>query len=311
MREIKIGLFGVGYFGNFHLINLLKTPFKLIGFHDPDKQRSELISKKYNIESFQDANELIYKSDAIDITTPTSYHYTFIKKAIESDKHVFVEKPLANNFIEAMEIKKIHENSNIVIQVGHIERFNPVIDNLVIDGSQIVNLESNRFSTYNPRGTDVSVVFDLMIHDIDIVVKLMGNKIKGIEATGFSKFGPFVEFASATLTFDNNSKATLNASIIHPNIERKIKIWTKEKYFELDLGKKHTEIYSFLPEPDKNMNIISEKDRKEYITNNSILDELNDFYDCITSNKKPRVSIDDGLNAIKLAEQISEKINIR
>lgn len=122
---------------------------------------------------------------------------------------------------EALEIKKMVESSKTILQVGHIERYNPVIENLNLYGSEIVNMETNRFSTYNPRGTDVSVVFDLMIHDIDLVLHLMGNNIKNIDACGYSKFGPTLEFASASLLFENGSRATLNASIIHPYLERK------------------------------------------------------------------------------------------
>ncbi|MGE5356482.1 MAG: Gfo/Idh/MocA family protein [Deltaproteobacteria bacterium] len=310
MEKIKIGLFGVGYFGNFHLINILKTRFELIGFYDSDVNKSELISKKYGISNFKNAFSLIEECDAIDITTPTINHFKLIEKAIELGKHVFVEKPITTNYEEAMAIKEKSNYSDTIIQVGHIERFNPVIQNLDLDEHQIINIEANRFSTYNTRGTDVSVVFDLMIHDIDIVLKLMGKNILNINANGFKKYGSYPEFVSASLFFENGSKATLNASIIHPYLERKMKIWTKEKYLELDLSKKHTEIFSLKNLPDNKMNILESKESREYITNNSILDELNEFYECIVNGRMPRVSLSDGVDAIEVAEMINKKIKI-
>lgn len=311
MKEIKIGLFGVGYFGNFHLNNLLKTRFNVIGFYDSDNQRSDMISEKFGIEKYYHPEKLIEDCDAIDITTPTTYHYSFLKKAIELKKHIFVEKPMTYDSEEALEIKKMVESSKTILQVGHIERYNPVIENLNLYGSEIVNMETNRFSTYNPRGTDVSVVFDLMIHDIDLVLHLMGNNIKNIDACGYSKFGPTLEFASASLLFENGSRATLNASIIHPYLERKMKLWTREKYYELDLGKKHKDIYSYKVNPDINMNILSGKESQEFATTNSILDELNEFYECIANNTLPRVTATDGYNSIRLAEMILDKIKMK
>jgi predicted dehydrogenase len=310
MKEIKIGLFGVGYFGNFHLNNLLKTRFNVIGFYDSDNHRSDIISEKFGIEKYDDPEKLIEDSDAIDITTPTTYHYSLIKNAIVRGKHIFVEKPMTFNSEEALEIKNLVEKSKTILQVGHIERYNPVIENLDLSGHDIINLEVNRFSTYNPRGTDVSVVFDLMIHDIDLVLYLMGNKITNIDACGYNKFGSVLEFASASIKFANGSKATLNASIIHPYLERKMKLWTKEKYYELDLGKKHKDIYSYKVNPDNNMNILSGKETQEFATTNSILDELNEFYECISNNTLPRVTVEDGFNSIGLAEKILEKIKV-
>ena len=308
MKDIKIGLFGVGYFGNFHLNNLLKTRFNVIGVYDSDIQRSNLISEKFGLKKFTDPEELIIESDAIDITTPTTHHFSLLKKAIELGKHIFVEKPMTFDSNEADEIKKMIENSNSILQVGHIERYNPVIENLVISRSDIINIEVNRYSTYNPRGTDVSVVFDLMIHDIDLVLHLMGNSITNIEACGYRRYGTALEFASASLQFDNGARVTLNASIIHPYLERKMKIWTTDKYYELDLGKKHTDIYTYKLNLDNNVNIIAGKETREYVTNNSIFDELNEFYENILNNSLPRVSVIDGFNAINLAESILDKI---
>ena len=303
-----MGLFGVGYFGNFHLNNLLKTSFNLIGFYDSDNQKSDLISEKFGVEKYSDPDKLIDDCDAIDITTPTTYHFEILKKAIRRGKHVFVEKPMTLNIEEAQEIKELAIKSNSILQVGHIERYNPVITNLSLKTEEIVCIEANRFSTYNPRGTDVSVVFDLMIHDIDLVLHLMGDKINNIMASGYKKYGNNLEFVSATLCFERGNKATLNSSIIHPYLERKMKIWTKDKYYELDLGKKRTEIYSYLSSPDHKINILSKKERREYTTTNSILEELNDFYESIANGTDPKVNVTDGYNAVKLAELIQNKI---
>lgn len=304
-----MGLFGVGYFGSFHLNNLLRTRFNVIGFFDSDNQKSDTISEKFGVEKYTDPDRLIDECDAIDITTPTTYHFEILKKAISKGKNVFVEKPMTLNTSEAAEIKRLTLGSGCILQVGHIERYNPVITNLNLDPSEIVCIEANRFSTYNPRGTDVSVIFDLMIHDIDLVIHLIGDNFTDVVASGYKKFGNNIEFASATLYFQNGSKATLNSSIVHPYLERKMKIWTRNRYYELDLGKKHTEVYWYLSSPDHKMNIMSKKESREYATTNSILEELNDFYDSILNGTEPRVNVNDGYNAVKLAELIQDKIN--
>jgi predicted dehydrogenase len=308
MQDIKMGLFGVGYFGSFHLNNLLKTQFNVIGFFDSDNHKSDMISEKFGVEKYSDPDKLLEDCDAIDITTPTTYHFEILKKAISKGKHVFVEKPMTLNLYEAEKIKDLALKSGCILQVGHIERYNPVIANLDINSSEIICIEANRFSIYNPRGTDVSVVFDLMIHDIDLVLYLLGDNITDIMASGYTKFGNNLEFASATLCFQNGSKATLNSSIVHPYLERNMKIWTRDKYYELDLGKKNTEVYWYLSSPDHKMNIMSKKESREYATTNSILEELNDFYDSISKGTAPRVNVTDGYNAVKLAELIQNKI---
>ena len=238
MNDIKIGLFGTGYFGNFHLNNLLNTPFKVIGFFDADENRASEISDKYNVKSYTDPTKLMIDCDAIDITTPTSSHFQLIKKALSLGKHVFVEKPMTVDTAQAEEILKLVKKSNLKLQVGHIERYNPVTQDLGLENDKIIHMEANRLSTYNPRGTDVSVIFDLMIHDIDIVLHFIKDEIDSINASGINKYGNNLEFATANILFKNGTTASLTSSIIHPYLERTMKIWTDKRYIELDLATK-------------------------------------------------------------------------
>jgi len=308
MKNIKIGLFGAGYFGNFHLNNLLKTPFEVIGFFDADKKRAEEIEKTYNVKSYSDPTKLMLDCDAIDITTPTSSHFQLIKKALSLGKHVFVEKPMTFDTKQAKEIIEIISNTSLKLQVGHIERFNPVITDLEFKNEKIVHIEANRLSTYNPRGTDVSVVFDLMIHDLDLVLYLAKDEAESIVASGLKKYGNNLEFTSANIRFKNGITASLNASIIHPYMERKLKIWTDKRFIELDLAEKTLNFFEYLDLPEKDNNIIKNSSSVKKDSNNSILDELNEFYISIAENTKTKVSEKDGFYAVKLAEDILKSI---
>ena len=308
MKKINIGLIGLGYFGSFHLNNILNTNFNLMGFYDADEKKAAEIENKTGIKKYDDPDTLINDVDAIDIVTPTVYHYELIKKAILAGKHVFVEKPMTSNSEQAADILRLLEKANVKLQVGHIERFNPVIDIEELKKEEIIKIEANRLSKYNPRGTDVSVIFDLMIHDIDLVLAILGDKIKSIEASGLIRFGKNLEFSNASLAFEQGTMAVLNASIIHPYMERKLKIWTKEKYYELDLAKKEINKHFYSLKPDKENNIFARYIYMLKDTNNSILDELNAFYNSIIENKPEKVNAMDGYKAIKLAEDISNKI---
>ncbi len=309
MDKIKIGLFGAGYFGNFHLNNLLKSPFEVIGFFDADEKRAAEIAKTYGVKSYSDPTLLMLDCDAIDITTPTSSHFRLIKKALSLGKHVFVEKPMTVNVVEAKEIMDILNKTNLKLQVGHIERYNPATQDLGLEDDKIIHIEANRLSTYNPRGTDVSVVFDLMIHDIDLVLHFIRNEVKTINASGLKKYGNNLEFASANILFDNGTTAALTSSIIHPYMERKMKIWTEKRYIELDLSTKKVKITGYLNKPEKENKIIENEIILKKDTNNSIFDELNGFYYSILNNTRPRVNVQDGFVAVKLAEDILKTIN--
>lgn len=308
MNEIKIGLFGAGYFGNFHLNNLLNTPFKVIGFFDANEERASEIKSKYGVDSYSDPTKLMLDCDAIDITTPTTSHFQLIKKALSLGKHVFVEKPMTFDSSQAKEILDLIKDTNLKLQVGHIERYNPVIQDLGLEKETIIHIEANRLSTYNPRGTDVSVIFDLMIHDIDLVLYLIDNEIKSINASGLSKYGNNLEFASANLLFKNGTTANLNSSIIHPYLERKMKIWTDKRFIELDLASKKIKSTSYLEKPEKDNTIIKEEIISKKDTNNSIFDELNGFYNSISNNIDTRVNVQDGFNAVKAADDILKSI---
>lgn len=308
MKDIKIGLFGAGYFGNFHLNNLLNTPFNVVGFFDADAKRAKEIEEKYNVKSYVDPTKLMLDCDAIDITTPTTSHYHLIKKALSLGKHVFVEKPMTFDTVQAKEILKMISNTELKLQVGHIERYNPVIRDLDINNEKIIHIEANRLFKYNPRGTDVSVVFDLMIHDIDLVLYLANDETESIIASGLQKYGNNLEFASANIKFKNGITASLNSSIIHPYMTRTLKIWTDKRIIELDLTDKVSDYFEYLDKPEEDNNIIKDKITIKKDNNNSIFDELNEFYSSIANNTKTRVNEIHGYNAVKLAEDILNSI---
>ncbi len=311
MNDIKIGLFGAGYFGNFHLNNLLNTPFDVIGFFDADEKRSAEIEKTYNVKSYSDPTKLMLDCDAIDITTPTSSHFQLIKKALSLGKHVFVEKPMTFDTTQAKEILQLVSGTNLKLQVGHIERYNPVTQDLGLENETIIHIEANRLSTYNPRGTDVSVIFDLMIHDIDLILYFIKGKVATINASGINKYGTNLEFATTNILFENGTTASLTSSIIHPYLERTMKIWTDRRFIELDLATKKIKIIEYLDSPKKDNKIIDNEIILKKDTNNSIFDELNGFYYSIVNNTKTRVSVKDGYDTVKLAEDILKTIHNR
>lgn len=304
MGRIKIGLIGLGYFGNFHLNNLLKTEFEFVGFYDSDHKKAQQLASKHGIKNYNNLIDLIEDVDAIDITTPTKFHFDIIKMALSNNKHIFVEKPLVSTSNESEEILRLIGNRDIVFQVGHIERYNPAFDQDFFKNHKIIKIEANRYSTYNPRGTDVSVIFDLMIHDIDLILAFLKTDISSIKATSITKFGKNAEYASATIAFENKAIVTLNSSILHPYTERLMKIWTDKGYFEIDLGKKTFHKYFYAANPYDHNQIFDLIEKEEKEQNNQILDELNDFYHSIVTNSKPIVGLTQGHNAILLAEQI-------
>jgi len=308
MKNIKIALAGLGYFGNFHLINLLNTPFTVVGIYDVDLERAKQMGQKYGVKVYDGLDNLIDDTDALDITAPTVFHFELIKKALEKGKHVFVEKPMTSTLAEAEEILALTKEKGLMLQVGHIERFNPVMSVLEGLGEEIIKIEANRMSIYNPRGTDVSVVFDLMIHDIDLVLSMVDDRIKDIRARGFRKYSDNLDYATAHIEFENGVAAQLNASILHPRTERTLNIWTKNYYIELDLAGKEAGIYKYLERPQSGNDIFEYKKNIKKGASNSILDELNQFYLSISGNKKPVVDVEAGYKAVMLAEKIENII---
>ena len=316
---LKIGVFGVGHLGKFHLNNWKEIPgTELIGFYDPNDDTAKEVSEKYQLPRFLDADALIDACDAIDVVAPTNYHFEWCAKAIKKGKHVFVEKPLANTMDEARQLVKLAKESGIKFQVGHVERFNPAF--LAIKDMPLnpMFIEVHRLAQFNPRGTEVSVILDLMIHDIDIVLSIVKSDVKNISASGVGVMTETPDIANVRIEFDNGCVANLTSSRISMKKMRKIRLFQKDSYIGIDFLNKKTEIIKLKEPGDSNVfafDIETPSGKKTIAMANPIVPEVNaikreleEFKDAILNNTRTVVSEMDGLMAMDVAHQILEKI---
>lgn len=316
---LKVGIVGVGHLGKFHLNNWLDiNNVEVVGFVDLDDKTAKEIIEKYHLKRFYDADEFLSLCDAIDIVTPTNYHYEWCEKAIKMGKHVFVEKPFANTMQEGRELVKLAKESNIKLQVGHVERFNPAFLSLKDIPLNPMFIEVDRLAQFNPRGTEVSVVLDLMIHDIDIILSIVKSDVKRISASGVAVLTETPDIANARLEFDNGCVANLTSSRISMKRMRKMRLFQKDAYISVDFLNKKTEIIKLKSDEDVNafsFDIATPTgNRTIAISNppapevNAIKQELEEFRDAILNNTKTIVSEIDGLMAMDVAHQILDKI---
>ena len=319
---IKIGVIGAGHLGKIH-IRLLKEikEFDLIGFYDKNLVNSKKITTEFGISSFSSAEELIDSSDAIDVVTPTKYHFEYAKMAIEKGKHLFVEKPITATIDEAQELVKLSKEKEVKVQVGHVERFNPAFIAIQKDCNNPMFIEAHRLAEFNPRGTDVPVVHDLMIHDIDIVLSIVKSEIKSIYASGVSIISDTPDIANARIEFENGCVANLTASRISLKSMRKTRIFQKDAYISIDFLEKKAELirmkdakntddpFALIIDPGKGKTKKQIEFESPKITdNNAIKDELTSFYHAIVNNTDTIVTIEDAYKALYVAQQISEQV---
>src|SRR5436189_590877 len=316
---LKIGVFGVGHLGKFHLNNWKEIPgVELVGFLDPDDNIAAEVEKKYGLKRFTDAAELISLCDAIDVVAPTNYHFELCEKAIKKGKHVFVEKPLAHTMDEARQLVELVKESNVKLQVGHVERFNPAFLAMKDVNLNPMFIEVHRLAQFNPRGTEVSVILDLMIHDIDIILSIVKSGVKNISASGVAVMTDTPDIANVRIEFDNGCVANLTSSRISMKRMRKMRLFQKDAYIGIDFLNKKTEIIKQKEEKDVNafaFDIETPKGKKTLaIANptipevNAIKKELEEFGSAVINNTKTIVSEIDGLMAMDVAHQILKKI---
>ena len=251
---LKIGVFGVGHLGKFHLNNWKEIAgTELMGFYDPNNETANEASEKYQLPRFTDPGDLINACDAIDIVAPTNFHFELCQRAIRKGKHVFVEKPLANTMDEARQLVKLAQESNIKLQVGHVERFNPAF--LALKNTELnpMFIEVHRLAQFNPRGTEVSVILDLMIHDIDIILSIVKSGVKNISASGVAVMTDTPDIANVRIEFDNGCVANLTSSRISMKRMRKMRLFQKDAYIGIDFLNKKTEIIRQKEERDVNV----------------------------------------------------------
>ena len=311
---LNIAVIGAGHLGEFH-IKLLKSSklFNLIGFFDPNKSRVKEIIDKYNINFFE-IDKISSLVDAVIISTPTSFHYETAVKFLNNKKHVFVEKPITSTIEQANKLIEIKKNNKLIGQVGHVERFNSAFLNIK-NALNPMFIESHRLSSYPSRGTDVSVVLDLMIHDIDIVLSLVDSKITKISANGTKIISSSPDIANARIEFDNGCVANLTSSRLSLKKMRKMRVFQTDSYISLDFDSGSSEIIKIKNFDGKNNYAMTIHDSEgvekeiqiENITNekiNSIEEEHKNFYYSIIKKEDPIVSFEKGRNALKLAIEI-------
>ena len=319
---LKIGIFGAGHLGKIHLkIAENSNIFELVGFHDSDFNVVNKILKEFDYKFFENPDALINSVDVVSIITPTISHFKIAEKAIKASKHVFIEKPIAQTDDEANTLVNLAIDYKVLGQVGHVERFNPAYQSIK---STIINpmfIEAHRLAEFNPRGTDVSVILDLMIHDIDIVLSLVDSPIKRIDASGVAVISKTPDICNARVTFENGCVANFTASRISMKKMRKTRFFQKEAYIALDYLTKKVEVVKIknAPKQTDDLSILltnAEGDKKQIYFEipkigeiNPIQEELEDFAKSINKNKRPTISLKDGAYALKVAHQIIACIN--
>ncbi len=314
---LKVGVLGAGHLGKIHLRLLNQSDkYELIGFYDPVEQNAKKVEVEFGYKAFNTIEKLIQAVDVIDIVTPTLSHFECAKEAIENGKHVFIEKPITKTVEEAEAIIQLTQKHGVKGQVGHVERFNPAFTAVKGSIENPMFIEAHRLAEFNPRGTDVPVVLDLMIHDIDIILSVVNSSVKNVSASGVSILSETPDIANARIEFENGCVANLTASRISLKNMRKTRFFQRDAYIAVDFFEKATEVVKMKDAPqipgDFDMILQNAEGIKKQIyfenpkieTNNAILDELETFADAIENNSTPIVTIEQGTEALRVAHMI-------
>ncbi len=323
--NLKVGVIGVGHLGKIHS-KLWKevSGAELVGIYDSNTAEAERYAVEIGTKSYTSIDALLDEVNGVSIVTPTSYHFEVAKQAIKKGKHILIEKPITTTIAEAEELCALAKSTGVSIQVGHIERFNPAL--LAVE-QYIHNprfFESHRLAQFKPRGTDVAVVLDLMIHDIDVILSLVDSEVKSIDASGISVVSDEIDIANARITFINGAVANVTASRISQNPMRKLRIFEQDAYVSVDFATKQSELFRLvspqevsessslqfnlgeIDRAEKKLNIIYERPDADDI--NPLKYELELFRRVVVLREKPIVSGEDGLAALRVAERILASI---
>lgn len=317
---LGIGVFGTGHLGKFHLNNWKNIAgTELVGFFDPNDSTAEAVAAEYGIRRYATEDELLDACQVADIVAPTNHHFAICQKAIRKGRHVFVEKPLANTVDEARQIVKLVKESGVKLQVGHVERFNPAFLAVKDRALNPMFIEVHRLAQFNPRGTEVSVILDLMIHDIDIILSVVKSPIKSVSASGVAVLTTTPDIANARIEFNNGCVANLTSSRISMKKMRKMRLFQKDAYIGIDFLNKKTEVIKLKGADEENVFAfdIDTHDGKRTIAIanpsvpevNAIHKELEEFVAAINNNTPTAVNEIDGLQAMEIAHDIIHKIN--
>ena len=320
---LKAGVLGAGHLGKIHLKLLNQSEeYELIGFYDANRKNAEKVASEFGYKMFDDLDELIAEADMIDVVTPTLSHFEVAKKVISAGKHLFIEKPITNTYEEAQELITLAEKHKVKGQVGHVERFNPAFQAVAHRIENPMFIEAHRLAEFNPRGTDVPVVLDLMIHDIDAVMSVVKSEVKKINASGVSVISDTPDIANARIEFENGCVANLTASRISMKNMRKSRFFQRDAYISVDFLEKKCEVVKMKDAPEQpddfamilqNAEGIKKQiyfDNPAVSPNNAILEELESFADAINNDKEPVVTMEQAARALQVANQVIENFNV-
>ncbi|WP_166381992.1 MULTISPECIES: Gfo/Idh/MocA family oxidoreductase [unclassified Polaribacter] len=314
---LKVGVLGAGHLGKIHLRLLQQSDkYNLVGFYDPSKENAKNVAEEFGYTAFDSVEALIDAVEVVDIVTPTLSHFDCAKSAIEKGRHIFIEKPITKTVVEAEALKTLASQFHVLGQVGHVERFNPAFTAVKDQIENPMFIECHRLAEFNPRGTDVPVVLDLMIHDIDIILSVVKSQVKNVHASGVAVISETPDIANARIEFENGCVANLTASRISMKNMRKSRFFQKDAYISVNFLSKESEVVRMkdVPaNPDEFAMILQNAEgvkkqiyfeNPEVENNNAILDELESFASSIKSNTSPVVSLRQGTEALKVAQMI-------
>ena len=318
---LKVGVLGAGHLGKIHLRLLNQSKkYELVGFYDAFEENANKVAAEFGYKKFDSIAELIAAVDVVDIVTPTMQHFECAKQVIEAGKHIFIEKPISNTVAEAEEIIALAKKHNVKGQVGHVERFNPAFTAVKDKINNPMFIETHRLAEFNPRGTDVPVVLDLMIHDIDAILSVVKSKVKSVNASGVAVISDSPDISNARIEFENGCVANITSSRISMKNMRKSRFFQKDAYISVDYLDKVCEVVRMkdAPEVPGDFDMILQNaegvkkqiyfDNPQVDANNAILDELETFADAINNNTTPIVTLEDGTEALRVAHMIIQSM---
>ena len=320
-KKPKIGVVGAGHLGKHHIKHLSRhKDVDFVGVFDINENSLKNICDEFSVKPFKSLEELISSCEAVNIVTPTNTHFDIARKFLNQKKDVFIEKPITNTVEEALALINLAKTNECIVQVGHIERFNPTINKLkeLVDNPHYIEIE--RLAPFQARGTEVPVVLDLMVHDIDLILEMVNSPLESIQASGAKMMSNSIDVAHAHIKFQNGVVANLKSSRIAQNYVRKIRTYQKNFYSITDLMIPQIELYGL-----EHHNMFSEKLKSQKVETNTglktlyyekfvpenkdaLLEEINDFIHCINTRSKPNVDGQAGANALEIALQIENEI---
>lgn len=314
---LKVGVLGAGHLGKIHLRLLQESKsYDLIGFYDPDTEAAKILTEEKGYTYFDSIDALIHAVDVVDVVTPTSFHHEMAIQCLTAGKHVFIEKPITKTIAQAKELVQLADAKGLKGQVGHVERFNPAFKAIKQHIEHPMFIEAHRLAEFNPRGTDVPVVLDLMIHDLDVILSVVNSKVKNVSGSGVSVISETPDIANARIEFENGCVANLTASRISLKNMRKTRFFQKDAYIAVDFLTKKVEVVKMKDAPEKpgefDLILQNAEGVKKQIyfepptveESNAILEELNAFADAINKNTDPIVTLAHATEALRVAHQI-------